>query len=139
MITRMDRDIGRMVQLVRDLGVENNTLFIFTSDNGAVFPLSRCDPLYFKSNDGLRGYKQDIYEGGNLERLIVAWKGHIPAGATCARVTGFEDWLPTLLELAGATNSVPKGTDGISFAPSLQGEGGAALYHGNSLDKVAAD
>jgi len=121
MITRMDRDIGKMVQLVKDLGLEGDTIFIFTSDNGAVFPLSGYDPVYFKSNDGLRGYKQDIYEGGILEPLVVTWKGHIPAGSTSARVTGFEDWLPTLLALAGATDAVPKGVDGISFAPTLLG------------------
>lgn len=121
MFTRMDRDIGKMVQLVKDLGLEGDTIFIFTSDNGAVFPLSGYDPVYFKSNDGLRGYKQDIYEGGILEPLVVTWKGHIPAGSTSARVTGFEDWLPTLLALAGATDAVPKGVDGISFAPTLLG------------------
>ena len=123
MITRMDRDIGRMVQLVKELGLEGDTIFIFTSDNGAVFPLSGYDPVYFKSNDGLRGYKQDIYEGGIREPLIVSWKGHIPAGTTSDFVTGFEDWFPTLLALAGATDAVPKKADGISFAPTLLANG----------------
>ncbi len=121
MITRMDRDIGRMVQLVKDLGLEEDTIIIFTSDNGAVFPLAGIDPVYFQSNGKLRGYKQDIYEGGIREPLIVSWKGHIPAGTTASLVTGFEDWFPTLLELAGAKNGIPKTADGISFAPTLLG------------------
>ncbi len=121
MVTRMDRDIGKMVQLVKDLGLEENTIIVFTSDNGAVFPLSGYDPVYFNSNGKLRGYKQDIYEGGIREPLIVSWKGHIPAGTTSSLVTGFEDWFPTLLDLAGAKNEIPKTADGISFAPTLLG------------------
>jgi arylsulfatase A-like enzyme len=121
MITRMDRDIGRIVQLVQNLGLEDNTIFIFTSDNGAGFQSSGLDPVYFKSNDGWRGYKGDIYEGGLLDPLIVSWKGHIPAGTASTRVTGFEDWFPTLLELAGAPEAVPENLDGISFARTLLG------------------
>jgi valine--pyruvate aminotransferase len=121
MITRMDRDIGKLVQLVKDLGREDNTIFIFTSDNGAVFPLSGTDPAYFQSNGKLRGYKQDIYEGGLREPLIVSWKGHIPAGTTSSLVTGFEDWFPTLLDLVGESKAAPENLDGISFAPTLLG------------------
>ncbi|MEN9632066.1 MAG: hypothetical protein RL077_470 [Verrucomicrobiota bacterium] len=121
MVTRMDRDIGKMVNLVKDLGLEENTLIVFTSDNGAVFPLSGFDPVYFQSNGKLRGYKQDIYEGGIRVPLIAYWKGRIPAGTTSTRVTGFEDWFPTLLELAGAPQAVPPTADGISFAPTLLG------------------
>jgi arylsulfatase A len=126
MITRMDRDIGRMVQLVRDLGLEGDTVFIFTSDNGAVFPLSGYDPVYFKSNGELHGYKEDIYEGGFREPLIVRWKGHVPAGTTSDFVSGFEDWLPTLLDFAGAGQLLPKGSDGISIVPTLLGKTQAA-------------
>jgi arylsulfatase A-like enzyme len=122
MVTRLDRDIGKMVRLVKELGLEDHTIFIFTSDNGAVERLAGYDPLYFKSNDDLRGYKGELYEGGIREPLIVRWKGHVPANTTSTRVTGFEDWLPTLLELAGATNLIPKTTDGISFAPTLLGQ-----------------
>ena len=121
MVTRLDRDIGKMVQLVKDLGLEENTVFIFTSDNGAVFPLSGFDPVYFKSNGDLHGYKGDVYEGGMREPLIVRWTGHVPAGATSDRVSGFEDWFPTLLELAGAPQAKPEHLDGVSFAPTLLG------------------
>jgi arylsulfatase A-like enzyme len=110
-----------MVRLVKNLGLEENTVFIFTSDNGAVFPISGFDPVYFNSNGALRGYKQDMYEGGIREPLIVSWKGHIPAGTTSTFVTGFEDWFPTLLELAGAASAAPGNLDGISFAPTLLG------------------
>ncbi|MFZ9940736.1 MAG: arylsulfatase [Luteolibacter sp.] len=126
MITRMDRDIGKMVQLVADLGLEEDTIFIFTSDNGAVYPLSGVDPLYFKSNGDLRGYKGGVYEGGIREPLIVRWKGRVPAGKTSDIVSGFEDWFPTLLELANATDKSPKGLDGVSIAPTLLGKNQAA-------------
>lgn len=122
MITRMDRDIGRMVNLVRDLGLEEDTIFIFTSDNGAVFPLSGFDPVYFNSNGILRDYKGAIYEGGIREPLIVRWKGHVPAGTTSDFVSGFEDWFPTLLDLAGATGFLPQNPDGLSFKPTLLGK-----------------
>ena len=122
MITRMDRDIGRMVELVKDLGLEDDTIFIFTSDNGAVFPLAGYDPLYFKSNAQLRGYKQDIYEGGIRLPLIVRWKGRVPAGTTSDYVSGHEDWMPTLLDLIGAKELTPKTCDGISFAATLLGK-----------------
>jgi arylsulfatase A len=122
MITRMDRDIGRIERLVQELGLDDNTIFIFTSDNGAVYPLAGCDPVYFKSNDDLHGYKGEIYEGGMREPLIVRWKGHIPESTTSSFVSGFEDWMPTLLELTGAQDVMPKNVDGISIAPTLLGK-----------------
>lgn len=147
MITRMDRDIGRIVHLVEELGLEGDTIFIFTSDNGAPHPLAGTDPDYFKSNGDLRGYKGEIYEGGVREPLIVRWKGRVPADTTSDLVTGFEDWMPTLLELAGATNHLPESADGISFAPALLGrpqEQRPFLYrefhgHGGQQSVLAGD
>lgn len=121
-ITRMDRDVGKMMRLVKALGLEDDTIFIFTSDNGAPERLAGYDPEFFHSNGELRGYKGDIYEGGIREPLIVRWPGHVPTNATSAFVSGFEDWMPTLLELAGAKNLVPKTADGISLAPTLLGK-----------------
>jgi arylsulfatase A len=121
MVTRLDRDIGRMVQLIKKLGLEEDTIFVFTSDNGAVYPLSGFDPVYFNSSGTLRGYKGALYEGGIRAPLIVSWKGHVPAGVTSTFVTGFEDWLPTLLQLARVTNGAANHLDGISFAPTLLG------------------
>ncbi len=123
MITRMDREVGRLIDLIQELGLENNTLFVFTSDNGPLYDgLGGTDTDFFNSAGGFRGRKGSYYEGGFRVPCIVRWKGRIAAGSVSDRVTGFEDWLPTLLELAGAKNAAPGGIDGISFAPTLLGE-----------------
>lgn len=123
MITRMDREIGRMMALVRELGLEEETLFVFTSDNGPTYDrLGGSDSEFFESAGGFRGYKGSMYEGGLRVPMIVRWKGRIEPGATAGRMTGFEDWMPTLMELIGAPGSVPKTSDGISFAPTLFGK-----------------
>ena len=126
MITRLDRDVGRIVALVRELGLEENTLFVFSSDNGpldhAYQGLAGTDGRFFNSAGPLRGQKGSLYEGGFRVPTIAFWKGKIPAGTTRERVSGFEDWLPTLLEVAGAKDSIPKEIDGISLAPTLLGQ-----------------
>jgi arylsulfatase A-like enzyme len=123
MITRMDREIGRIVQLVKRLGLEERTIFVFTSDNGPPATEGGGFPVgFFNSAGGLHGGKGDFYEGGFREPCIVRWKGHVAAGATSDRVTGFEDWFPTLLELIGEKAATPKKLDGISFAPTLLGK-----------------
>ncbi len=123
-ITRMDRDIGRMMELIAELGLDEDTLFIFTSDNGPLNGthqgLAGTDCAFFNSNGGLRDGKGTLYEGGYRVPCIVRWKGTLQPG-TSPRVTGFEDWLPTLLELAGASDAAPADLDGISFAPTLRG------------------
>ncbi|MEW6303473.1 MAG: arylsulfatase [Verrucomicrobiota bacterium] len=118
MITRMDRDIGKLLAMIDEFGLRENTIVVFTSDNGGTGP--GID--FFNSVSGLRGKKGNFYEGGFREPCIVRWTGKIKPGSTSDRVTGFEDWLPTLLELAGAANETPKGIDGISFAPTLRGQ-----------------
>ena len=121
MVTRLDAEIGRIVELVQELGLEQKTLFVFSSDNGPLFNrLGGTDSDYFDSAAGLRGRKGSLYEGGVRVPTIVRWKGRIQPGTASARVTGFEDWLPTLLELAGTKS--PGGIDGINFAPVLFGE-----------------
>lgn len=123
MITRMDREVGRVISLVKDLGLEERTIFIFTSDNGPLYEqLGGTDEEFFNSAAGFRGRKGSFYEGGFREPCVVRWKGRIAAGATSDRVTGFEDWLPTLLELIGEKERTPAGLDGISFAPTLFGQ-----------------
>ena len=126
MITRLDRDVGRIVALVRELGLEENTLFVFSSDNGpldhAYQGLAGTDGRFFNSAGPLRGQKGSLYEGGFRVPTIAYWKGKIPAGTTRERVSGFEDWLPTLLEVVGAKDSIPKEIDGISLAPTLLGQ-----------------
>jgi arylsulfatase A len=125
MITRMDREIGRLMKLVADLGLDERTIFVFSSDNGPLNGthqgLAGTDCAFFNSNGGLRDGKGTLFEGGIRVPGIIRWKGTIKP-ATSDRVTGFEDWLPTLLELAGAKAAVPEQIDGISFAPALRGE-----------------
>lgn len=121
MITRMDRDVGRMMALVKELGLDDRTIFVFTSDNGPLYErLGGTDAEFFNSHAGFRGRKGSFYEGGFREPCLVRWPGKIAPGTVSDRVTGFEDWLPTLLELTGAPPA--KAIDGISFAPTLLGK-----------------
>ena len=81
------------------------------------------DAAFFNSSGGLRNGKGTLYEGGIRIPGIVRWKGKVKPGTLSDRVTGFEDLLPTLLELADLKDKTPAGIDGISFAPTLRGEG----------------
>lgn len=122
MITRLDREIGRLLQLITELGLDEKTIFIFTSDNGPLYDrLGGTDAEFFASAGTLRGRKGSLHEGGVRVPCIVRWKGRIAAGTSSDRVAGFEDWLPTLLELIGEKKSTPTALDGISFAPTLLG------------------
>ncbi|NWG13843.1 MAG: arylsulfatase [Acidobacteria bacterium] len=123
MVTRMDREVGRIAALVKELGLEESTIFIFTSDNGPTYNRTGgSDSEFFRSAGIFRGLKGSLYEGGHRVPCIVRWAGRIAAGSTADRVTGFEDWLPTLLELAGTVEAIPAGIDGISFAATLLGK-----------------
>jgi arylsulfatase A len=121
MVTRMDREVGRLLDLVRELGLDERTIVVFTSDNGPTFDVGGADSSFFRSAGALRGLKGSLYEGGIRVPAIVRWTGRVPAGLVSERVTGFEDWLPTLLELAGAKDATPPSIDGLSFAPTLLG------------------
>ncbi len=124
MVTRMDREVGRVLDLVREMGLDERTIVVFTSDNGPTYErLGGSDSEFFRSSGPLRGLKGSLYEGGVRVPAIVRWTGRIPAGLVSERVTGFEDWLPTLLDLAGAREAIPSsGIDGLSFAPTLLGQ-----------------
>ena len=123
MITRMDRDIGRLLALINELRLDERTIIVFTSDNGPLYEqLGGTDTEFFNSAAGLRGRKGSFYEGGFRAPCLVRWKGRIAPGTTSNRITGFEDWLPTLLELGGAKDKTPRDLDGISFAATLLGE-----------------
>lgn len=122
MVTRMDRDIGKLLDLLDELKLADNTIVIFTSDNGPLYGhLGGTDSDFFNSAAGMRGRKGSFYEGGYRVPCVVRWPGHIAAGSTSDRVTGFEDWLPTLLTLTGHAAKIPAGIDGIDFAPTLLG------------------
>jgi arylsulfatase A len=127
MITRMDREVGRMMALLRELGLDEDTIVVFSSDNGPTYDrIGGSDSEFFRSAGQFRGLKGSLYEGGNRVPLIVRWGGRISPGSTSDLVTGFEDWMPTLLELVGASGIIPNNIDGVSFAPTLLGRRQAA-------------
>jgi len=119
MITRMDRDIGRIVDHLHARGLDRNTLILFISDNGP-HQEGGGDPVFFKSNGGLRGIKRDLYEGGIRVPMIARWAGTIPAGRVSDYPWAHWDILPTLAELGGAR--APDGLDGRSMVRTLRGE-----------------
>ncbi|HYD82781.1 MAG TPA: sulfatase-like hydrolase/transferase, partial [Opitutus sp.] len=121
MITRMDQGVGGVLRRLRELGIERDTLVIFTSDNG---PHREGGPGYdaefFDANGPWRGIKRDLTEGGIRVPFIARWRGAIPAGAVSAVVGHFADFLPTAAELGDSESSAD--TDGISLAAVLRGE-----------------
>jgi len=119
MITRMDRDVGRLLALLQELGIDDNTIVLFTSDNGP-HREGGNDPTFFASSGVLRGIKRSLHEGGIRVPMIVRWPGRIKAGSTSEHIGAFWDVLPTLAELAGG-EAIEK-TDGISFVPALFGK-----------------
>lgn len=119
MITRMDRDVGVILDLLDELGISENTIVFFSSDNG---PHSQADhePEFFNSNGSLKGYKGDFYEGGIRVPMIVRQPGSIKPGKVTDEIVAFWDFLPTAAEIAGTP--APSGIDGKSFLPLLRGQ-----------------
>jgi arylsulfatase len=126
MVSRLDRTVGRVVDKLRQLGIENDTLVLFTSDNGPTHNVGGADSAFFRSAGDLRGLKGSMYEGGLRVPLIASMPGRVPAGAVEGRPFYFPDILPTLCELAGA--AVPAGLDGVSLMPTLTGRPGQRLH-----------
>ena len=122
MITRMDRDIGRLLDKLRELGIDENTIVFFSSDNGP-HQEGGGNPFFFNSSGGLRGFKRSLHEGGVRVPMIVRWPGHVPAGQTNPHVWAFWDFLPTACELAGIARDAPKDIDGMSVVPTLLQKG----------------
>lgn len=118
MITRLDRDIGTVLQRLDDLGVAQNTIVFFSSDNGP-HREGGGDPTFFQSSGPLRGIKRDLYEGGIRVPMIVRWPGQITPGSISDQVWAFWDFLPTAAELARV--KPPHDIDGISMLPALVG------------------
>ena len=143
MVTRLDSDVGRLLNLLKELKIDDNTLIIFAGDNGASFdPKSEVGKLFDQSMQGrLRGYKRSLYEGGLRQAGIARWPGKVPAGRVCEQPWAFWDFLPTAAELAVAR--VSSAHDGLSVVSLLKG--GAApkreafyweLHEGASLQAV---
>ena len=116
MITLLDKQVGEVLDKLKELGLEKNTIVMFSSDNGPHLE-GGADPDYFDSNGPLKGYKRDLYEGGIREPMIAWWPGTIQAGKKSDHVSAFWDIMPTIAELTGTT--APGNIDGISFLPSL--------------------
>ena len=118
MITLLDDQVGEIVVLTEKLGIADNTLIIFTSDNGA-HQEGGADPEFFNSNGPFRGYKRDLFDGGVHVPMMAYWPGKIVAGGTSEHISAFWDMVPTFTELAGVP--MPGNTDGISMLPTLLG------------------
>ena len=118
MINLLDDQVGEILDKLKELGIDENTIVIFSSDNGPHLE-GGADPDYFDSNGPLKGYKRDLYEGGIRMPMLVRWPGKIEAGTKTEHISAFWDFLPTAAEIAGA--EIPENIDGISYLPTLLG------------------
>ena len=126
MITRMDADVGRLFKLLTDLSIDDNTLVIFTSDNGP-HREGNHDHEFFDSNGPLKGYKRSMHDGGIRVPMIARWPGKVAAGTQSDLPSAFWDFLPTACEIAGT--EAPGGIDGISYLPTLIGKADSQPKH----------
>lgn len=120
MMTIADDGIGQLMTLLKELNIDDNTIVLFSSDNGP-HKEGGHDPEFFDSNGPLKGHKRDLYEGGIRAPLIARWPGKIKAGSTSDLISAHWDMLPTFCELAGT--DVPAGIDGLSMVAELTGHG----------------
>jgi arylsulfatase A-like enzyme len=118
MINELDDYVGEIMAKLKDSGLEDNTIVIFTSDNGPHVE-GGADPDYFESNGPLRGNKRDVYEGGIRVPMIIKWPGIVKAGTRTDHISAFWDILPTFAEISGA--EIISQIDGISILPALTG------------------
>jgi arylsulfatase A-like enzyme len=135
MVSQMDDSIGQVMALIKELGLDDNTIVFFTSDNGPLYDrYGGTDSEFFESTGPLRGRKGSLLEGGIRVPLVVRWPGKIKPGTVSDHAAAFWDVMPTLADIAGAApgsapGSAPAPTsgggsiDGLSFAPALLGTG----------------
>lgn len=125
MVRRLDHAVGDLLQLLGDLNIGDNTLVVFTSDNGPHYEGSYTgivqDPRFFRSYAGMDGIKRDTWEAGIRMPTLVRWPASIPAGRVSNHASQFHDWLPTFTEVAGLP--APARSDGVSLVPALTGSG----------------
>jgi len=119
MVTLLDEHVGQILALLKELGIDDNTIVSFTSDNGPHMEGGH-NPKFFDSNGPLKGHKRDLYEGGIRVPFIARWPGKIKPGTTCDLPVAMWDFMPTAAELAGI--DAPKGIDGISYLSALLGD-----------------
>ncbi len=121
MITHMDRDIGKIMARVKELGLDDNTMIVFASDNGPTYDrLGGSDSDFFKSAGKMKGLKGSLYEGGIRVPMVARWPGKIKAGTSTDHISAFWDIMPTICDIVGI--EPPKDIDGISLAPTLLGK-----------------
>ncbi len=121
-VTRLDRDVGQLLGLIQELGLDEKTLVIVAGDNGSSFgPETPMGRLFEQASNGMRGFKRQLYEGGLRQAAIARWPGRVPAGRVSGQPWAFWDFLPTAVELAGG--SIPAGfkPDGHSLVRMLEG------------------
>lgn len=116
MVTLLDEKVGEIFARLKELGLDKNTIVLFSSDNGP-HKEGGADPDYFDSNGPFKGYKRDLYEGGIREPMIAWWPGKIAQGSVSEHISAFWDVMPTLADIAGI--QTPQDIDGISFLPTL--------------------
>lgn len=127
MITHIDNDVQKIIDQLKQLGIDENTVVMFSSDNGP-HKEGGANPTHFKSNGPLKGAKRDVYEGGIRVPFIVRWPGSVKPGQVSDHVSAFWDILPTMADLAGVdVEDVP--TEGISLLPTLMGDTTAQEKH----------
>ena len=126
MMENLDNQVGELLDLLQELGVDENTLVLFASDNGA-HREGGHDPDFWDSNGPLRGIKRDLYDGGIRSPFLARWPGTIQARSTSPHISAFWDVLPTMAELTG--QSIPAQVDGVSFLPTLLGKTGGQEQH----------
>ena len=126
MITLLDRHVGDILDLLKELGLEENTLVVFTSDNGA-HREGGAKPEFFNDSGPLRGIKRNMYEGGIRVPFVARWPGVIAPGRTSAHLSAHWDLMPAACELAGV--DAPAKVDGISYAPLLKGNEAGQAKH----------
>lgn len=119
-ITLLDRQIGRLLNRLEEMDELENTLIVFTSDNGPHTEGGGHNPEFFDSNGKLRGIKRDLYEGGIRVPMIAVWKGKIEPGTETNHISGFQDLMPTFAQVAEV--EIPKQSNGISILPVLTGK-----------------
>lgn len=116
MVDLLDVQVGEIIAKLKELGIDGNTIVIFSSDNGPHLE-GGADPDYFDSNGPYQGYKRDLYEGGIRVPMLVRWPGKVKAGSKSEHISAFWDFMPTVTEIIGA--ETPDNIDGISFLPSM--------------------
>jgi arylsulfatase A-like enzyme len=122
MVSRLDEYVGEIMAELEAQGILENTLFIFTSDNGP-HNEGGADPSFFNSEKRLKGYKRALHEGGIRIPFIARWDKHIAPGSINNHIGVFYDMMPTFVELTGQSERWTQRTDGVSMLPTLSGAG----------------